>query len=111
MGEGIRRTFEEMRIAGLSDPVYRQTSGSVQLTLVSAPFDRSIEDRLPPNARGLVRIVREAGRISTGDLVAASGYSRPVVLRGLKALQAAGVIEWHGNSPKDPRAFWSLHIE
>jgi ATP-dependent DNA helicase RecG len=30
-GEGIRRMFEEMRIAGLADPIYHQTSGSVRV--------------------------------------------------------------------------------
>ena len=30
LGEGIRRMFEEMRLAGLADPFYQQTSGSVR---------------------------------------------------------------------------------
>lgn len=47
LGEGIRRMFEEMQLAGLSDPSYRQTSGSTRLTLVSTPVDRALEERLP----------------------------------------------------------------
>ncbi|HAM01511.1 MAG TPA: hypothetical protein DCQ30_04695, partial [Acidimicrobiaceae bacterium] len=66
---------------------------------MSTPVDRHLEDRLPPGARGLVRHVREAGRISTGELVELTGTSRPVIIRQLKALQDAGVIEWVGNSP------------
>ncbi|WP_341856945.1 ATP-binding protein [Brachybacterium sp. GPGPB12] len=34
-GEGIRRMFEEMRLVGLTDPHYHQTSGRVRLTLTA----------------------------------------------------------------------------
>ena len=103
--------YEEMRLAGLADPVYRQTSGSVRVTLSSTPVDRALEARLPAGSRDLVRIVRENGRASTGDIVEATGRSRPVVIRQLKALQEAGVLDWIGHSPKDPRAYWALHVE
>jgi ATP-dependent DNA helicase RecG len=108
LGEGIRRIFEEMRLAGLADPVYRQTSGSVRLILNSAPIDVELESRLPRGARDLERFIREAGRISTGELVQASGYSRPVVVKKLNALRDAKVVDWVGKSPKDPRAYWQL---
>jgi hypothetical protein len=32
LGEGVRRMFDEMRLAGLKQPEYRQTAGSVTLT-------------------------------------------------------------------------------
>ena len=111
LGEGIRRMFEEMRQAGLADPEYFQTAGSVRLTLSSTPVDRELEDRLPSGARDLVRLIREAGRVSTGDLTGATARSRPVVIRQLKALQSAGIIEWVGHSAKDPRAYWTLRVE
>jgi ATP-dependent DNA helicase RecG len=111
LGEGIRRMFEEMRLAGLADPAYHQTSGSVRVTLSSAPVDRALEDRLPSGARSLLRLVREAGRASTGEVVEATGRSRPVVLRQLRALEEAGLISWSGHSRNDPRAFWSVHVE
>jgi hypothetical protein len=111
LGEGIRRMFEEMRLAGLADPEYFQTSGSVRLTLSSSAVDRELESRLPPGSRDLVRVIRGGGRMSTGDLVQTTGRSRPVVIRQLNALRNAGVIRWVGNSPKDPRAYWTLHLE
>jgi len=111
LGEGIRRMFEEMRLAGLADPVYYQTSGSVRVTLSSTPVDRALEDRLPRGARDLVRIIREAERASTGQIVETSGRSRPAVLRQLRALEEAGIITWMGHSRKDPRAYWSLRVE
>lgn len=108
LGEGIRRMYEEMRLAGLGDPAYFQTSGSVRVTLSSALVDHALESSLPPGARDLLRLVRQAGRASTGELVEASGLSRPFVIRQLKALEDAEVLQWVGNSAKDPRAYWTL---
>jgi ATP-dependent DNA helicase RecG len=111
LGEGIRRMFEEMRLAGLADPTYRQTSGSVRLTLSAEPVDRALEARLPAGSRELVRAIRELPRPSTGDLAAAVGISRPVAIRRLRALQDEGIIEWVGKSARDPRAYWRLGVE
>lgn len=108
LGEGIRRMFEEMRAAGLGDPIYRQTSGSVQLTLSAEPVDRRLEARLPENARRITAALRDAERLSTGEIVELLGVSRPVVQRELGELKEAGVIEWVGKSPRDPRAYWRL---
>ncbi len=108
LGEGIRRMFEEMRAAGLTDPIYRQTSGSVQLTLLSEPVDRELEARLPEHARRIMGALREAGRLSTGEIAEVLEVSRPVVQRELAALREAGVIDWIGRSARDPRAYWRL---
>jgi ATP-dependent DNA helicase RecG len=108
LGEGIRRIFEEMRVAGLTDPIYRQTSGSVELKLLTEPVDRRLEERLPPNARAITNALRSAGRLSTGEVTDILGVSRPVAQRELGALRDAGIVEWIGNSPNDPRASWML---
>jgi ATP-dependent DNA helicase RecG len=108
LGEGIRRMFEEMRQAGLTDPVYRQTSGSVELQLLAEPVDRQLEERLPEHARAITRTLRSVGRMSTGEVKDALGVSRPVVQRELNVLKEAGIVEWVGKSPKDPRAYWQL---
>lgn len=108
LGEGIRRMFEEMRHAGLTDPVYRQTSGSVELQLLTEPIDRKLEERLPEHARAIGRTLRSAGRMSTGDLMNALGVSRPVVQRELNMLKDAEIVEWVGKSRRDPRAYWRL---
>jgi ATP-dependent DNA helicase RecG len=108
LGEGIRRMFDEMRMAGLNDPIYRQTSGSVELKLLAEPADRRLEARLSANARAIVSALRDRERLSTGELVELLGVSRPVVQRELNSLRQAGVVEWVGNSPRDPRAYWRL---
>lgn len=108
LGEGIRRMFAEMRAAGLTDPLYRQTSGSVTLTLSSEPADRALDAMLPDETRLIVAALREAGRLSTGEVADVLGASRPLAIRRLGALREAGVVEWVGKSPRDPRAYWRL---
>lgn len=108
LGEGIRRIYDEMRHAGLGDPVYRQTAGSVELVLSAEPADRELQARLPAETRLIVAALRRAERLSTGEIAGAIGVSRPVAISRLKELRDAGVVEWVGKSPKDPRAFWTL---
>lgn len=108
LGEGIRRMFEEMRRAGLNDPVYRQASGGVNLTLLAEPLDRKLDARLTDHGRAIMSALREGERLSTGEIVEALGVSRPVAQRELDVLREAGVIDWVGKSPKDPRAYWRL---
>lgn len=108
LGEGIRRIFEEMRDAGLTDPVYRQTSGSAELTLLAEPVDRRLDADLPDGARAITAALRSAGHLSTGEVRELLGVSRPIAQRELGALREAGIVEWVGKSPKDPRAFWRL---
>jgi ATP-dependent DNA helicase RecG len=108
LGEGIRRMFEEMREAGLNDPIYRQTSGSVQLMLLAEPVDRRLEARLPENARRITTALRQTDRLSTGEVAELLDVSRPVAQRELAALKEAEIVEWVGKSTRDPRAYWCL---
>ena len=111
LGEGVRRMFEEMRGAGLTDPVYRQTSGSVELQLFAEPVDRRLDERLSEHAGAITRALRSAGRLSTGEVREILGVSRPVAHRELVELRKAGVLEWVGKSPRDPRAYWRLKTQ
>jgi len=106
LGEGIKRMFGWMDERGLAQPVYVQTSGHVVLTFFAtskAPKDLS---------KGMLTIVetmRQAGRpLRTGEIAEASGYQRPAAIRHLNALREAGLVSWHGDSPRDPNATWSL---
>jgi ATP-dependent DNA helicase RecG len=40
LGEGINRMFDEMRLAGLAEPIYQQTTTSVRLILSGEPPER-----------------------------------------------------------------------
>jgi ATP-dependent DNA helicase RecG len=108
LGEGIRRMFDEMRLAGLVDPLYEETPASVRLTLVAEPADRRLEARLPRRSRLIMAALRDAGQLSTGEVAEAIGVSRPTAASHLRALRDAGLIAWTGKSPNDPRASWSL---
>jgi ATP-dependent DNA helicase RecG len=108
LGEGIRRMFEEMRLAGLADPLYEETPGSVKLMLLAEPVDRELEARLPRGARAIMAAIRVAGQLSTSDVAETVGISRPTASKRLRILKDAELIVWTGKSPKDPRASWSL---
>jgi ATP-dependent DNA helicase RecG len=107
LGEGIRRIYQEMRAAGLNEPVYAQTAATVRLVLSGTPSVRALDD-LPPEARVIVTALRDAGRLRTGEVEELLGRSRPVTLRRLRALQAAGMARWVGQSAQDPQAYWEL---
>lgn len=109
-GEGIRRIFEEMRLVGLADPQYHQTSGSVRLTLTaSSRLSPEQQDALPRGADEILAVLRSHGRpLGTGDIVEETGRSRPWVRRVLGELESFGIISWDGRSERDPRATWTL---
>ena len=99
-----------MRRVGLTDPVYRQGTGSVKLRLEAvARLPPEIAGKLPPNSQQILDQMRVAGiPMGTGDIQAAVEMSRPAVITRLKALQEAGLVKWTGRSQQDPRAVWSL---
>jgi ATP-dependent DNA helicase RecG len=70
--------------------------------------DRELDAQLTPDARTTSVAIRDAGRLSTGEVAELLGRSRPYAIRTLKALEAAGVIRWVGMSPRDPRAHWEI---
>lgn len=108
VGEGIRRMFEEMRLAGLADPRYHQTAGSVRLTLSGEPVDRELDARLPPETRVIVDALRRSGQLATGEVAELIGMTRPTAIRRMRELRNAGIVEWVGKSTRDPRARWRL---
>lgn len=113
LGEGIRRIFDEMRKMGLTDPVYRQGTGSVRLRLAAIPrLDPEVADRLPKGSQSILDLLRVAASpMGTGEIAEALDMSRPTASTRLQALRIEGLIEWIGKSPKDPRAAWILATE
>lgn len=108
LGEGIKRMYEEMRLAGLQEPLYRQAASSVHVELSGEPADRRLDALLPEETRAIVGALREAGRLSTMEVANAIGRSRPVAIKRLASLRDADVVVWVGNSTNDPRAYWTL---
>lgn len=110
LGEGIRRIFEEMRHVGLTDPIYKQSAGSVKLTLTTLRrLDKSVEARLPQGSQRVLDLMRSAeSSLGTGQLAELLLWSRPATIARLRALEKEGLIEWIGKSKNDPRAVWVL---
>jgi ATP-dependent DNA helicase RecG len=108
LGEGIKRMYEEMRLAGLQEPLYKQSSASVHVELSGEPVDKRLDALLPAETREIVGALRASPRLSTIEVARAIGLSRPAAIRRLNSLRDAGVIDWVGKSPKDPRAYWTL---
>ncbi len=112
LGEGIRRMFDDMRELGLSDPTYRQSSGSVTLTLsAQSRLDPALRSRLPMGADEALAALRTASRpLGTGELMDLLGRSRPWVTQVMGALRDEGQVIWNGKSTRDPRATWSIPV-
>lgn len=110
LGEGIRRIFAETRASGLTDPLYTQTQGSVQLTLFfSDAVPAEVRAQLSPAALRVLDLLRRASRpLGTGQVADALGITRPTASRHLQKLRGHGLVRWEGQSPKDPRALWHL---
>lgn len=110
LGEGIRRMFEEMRERGLTDPIYEQGPGTVRLVLSAADaIPTDVRARLSRGALGVLDAMRRANQpLGTGQIEELAGIARPTALRHLRALQDEGLVQWEGNSPRDPRASWRL---
>jgi ATP-dependent DNA helicase RecG len=111
LGEGIRRIFDEMRLANLADPIYRETPASVHLQLEAVHVDASVMAQMPAEASQVMAALRSQGGLSTGDIAEAIGRSRPATITLLKRMQAAELIDWVGKASKDPRAYWRIHSE
>lgn len=109
-GEGIRRMFEEMRLRGLTDPVYSQGQASVRLALFGlSRIPEDVVARLPRGAVGTLQALRRAASaLGTGEVQELTGLARPTVIRHLNALRDEGLVDWSGRSAKDPRATWSV---
>lgn len=70
--------------------------------------NRTLDARLPDEFRVVVSALRDAGRLGTGEVAEVLGVSRPTAAKRLTAMRDAGVVEWVGNSARDPRAYWRL---
>lgn len=110
LGEGIRRIYAEVRARGLADPVYTQTQAGVRLVLSAADaIPAGVLAALPRGATDTLAALRIAGRpLGTGQIEELAGITRPTALKHLRALQAAGIVVWEGQSSRDPRATWRI---
>ncbi len=111
LNEGVNRMFEEMKFAGLQDPVFLQSAAGFTVTLSMVP---RLQDGLrsltwdDPVTRFVLREVNETGRVTVARAIEATGLSAPTVRRQLLRLTDAGILERIARSATDPTAFWRL---
>jgi ATP-dependent DNA helicase RecG len=119
LNEGMNRMFEEMALAGLPEPVLRQTDSGFIVTLYNGLRRRPAstvgdgrmgiaEQLVPSGFAAVLSELRNHGRITNAQAVALTGMSAPTVRRYLRLLADANVIERVAKSPRDPRSYWQL---
>ena len=85
-------------------------AGGVEIALAGALVQPNELRGMPEAARRVFEQIALAGRLRTGELVALTGYSRPVVLKNLHALTSRGLVRRVGHSAKDPQAYWTAEL-
>lgn len=111
LGEGVDRMFDEMSALGLPAPEFRQEAASVIVTLYNNRRARQrqlIADSIPSSLLPVIDTIIERGRVTTGEVAALLGVSRPTAGRYLSQLRTLGWIEQVASGPRDPTAFWRL---
>lgn len=110
LGEGINRIFEEMKIRGLTEPIYKQGSANVVLILKSSDSVSSETlNQLSKSAQKVLNVLRLEDRpLGTGQIAELAKIARPTAIRSLQQLKEAGLVVWTGTSAQDPRASWKV---
>jgi ATP-dependent DNA helicase RecG len=111
LGEGVNRMYEEMGRAGLPEPVFAQTSGSVRVTFLADPISARILAALPRGSERFVEHLNRTGRVTTTEAMELLDVSRPTAVRHLQHLVDAGLLEAVRKSPNDPRGYWRTVVE
>ncbi len=123
LNEGVERIYTEMQEMLLNDPVFAEPDRTkVLLTLENNIVARtvrqgeSIRSRIPAESlEGLgeyelaaVRFAFARGKVTTRDLSRLIGRSTRSSSSILKALEAKGILVWHGTSRNDPAQYYTL---
>ena len=126
LNEGVERIYTEMQGMLLNDPVFAEPDRMrVLLTLENNIVARtvrqgeSMRSRIPAESLkdlgeyelAAVRLAFARGRVTTRDLSRLIGRSTRSSSSILKALEAKGVLVWHGTSRNDPAQYYALGEE
>lgn len=108
LGEGVDRMFEEMEAVGLPDPIYRQGSASVRVTLLMDPLAARMGRLLPRGSDRLVEALTRSDRLTTAEASSLLAVSVPTARRYLRRLEEAGLVRHAAQSPRDPHGYWQV---
>jgi ATP-dependent DNA helicase RecG len=108
LGEGVDRMFEEMQLAGLPDPAYRQGPASVTVALLMDPLGARLLRLLPAGSGRLVDYLLAKRRITTAEASEVLGVAVNTARRYLTVLADAGHLVAVRKSARDPHGYWAL---
>ena len=121
LGEGVKRIYQEMEGAYLPPPVYEETGQTVLLTLQhnmdqrrkkrSARISARISAAWPTleiAERRAVELVFNQGKLTTSKYAVAISRSRNYAVNLLGKLEAAGLLQKHAKSVRDPHQYYTL---
>lgn len=97
LNEGMSRMFDEMTLAGLPEPLLRQSEAGFRLSLFnSSEAERVQISTLYEQASPGLRLVLDAlftdGRVSTSQAARLAGVSLPTARRYLQGLESTGFL-------------------
>jgi ATP-dependent DNA helicase RecG len=96
VGAGIRLMIHEMRAWGLRDPDFMEQQEVIVIFRNDQPAGGDVTGQLNTRQLQAWRIVQEAGSISTGEYVTATGISERTAYRELNEMVAWGILERRG---------------
>ncbi|MFO7533107.1 MAG: ATP-binding protein [Candidatus Limnocylindrales bacterium] len=108
LGEGVDRMFDEMELAGLPDPLFRQGPASVTVSLLMDPLGARMLRVLPPGSERLVEHLLVNRRVSTAEARELLGVSVNTARRYLTILEENGFVDHVAKSARDPHGYWRL---
>lgn len=111
LGEGVDRMFEEMQLAGLPAPAYRQGPASVTVVLLMDPLGARMLRLLPAGSERLVEYLLVNDRITTAEAGEVLGVAVNTARRYLGILAEAGYLVAIHKSARDPHGYWAIAAE
>ena len=121
LGEGVKRIYQEMEGAYLPPPVYEEAGQTVLLILMnnielrrkkrSARLNAKITAAWPTLAaeeRRAAELAINQGKLTTVEYAAAISRSKNYAVKLLGKLEAAGLLQKHAKSVRDPNQYYTL---
>lgn len=112
LNEGVNRMYEEMALAGLSEPVFSQSEAGVRLVLYASDPQRrvAVEAMVDATTEGLRPAYEHLvtrGSITTAAAAEAGRVTVPTARRHLRTLEGHGWVTFVRRSRTDPSGFWA----
>jgi ATP-dependent DNA helicase RecG len=101
IGSGIPRMREEIRKAGLPEPLF-QTEGFFTVIFIRPEknMTRIIHSELSDIQKTIVSLLKNNSKITISDIAGISGVSRKTILKHIGILQKTGIIKREGSHRK-----------